>query len=124
MDYIFNLSVFTQERFIMIKFLCNAFSLNMLSSMNVSVVVKEMSVETVQGYLTDFPECVSAIGHGETALVFSSVLGLLVPMNRATVSLVPGDNIIVGQYSGPRLPEGATTLPDGATIKWVFVSII
>jgi hypothetical protein len=39
------------------------------------------------------------------------------------VSLVPGDRVLVGQYSGTRLPEGATTLPEGATIRWLVVSV-
>ena len=28
----------------------------------------------------------------------------------------------MGQYSGPRLPEGSTSLPEGATIKWYLIS--
>lgn len=28
---------------------------------------------------------------------------------------------LVGQYRGPRLPDGATTLPEGATIEWWHV---
>lgn len=28
------------------------------------------------------------------------------------------DRLIFGQYVGPRLPEGAKTLPPGATIEW------
>jgi hypothetical protein len=44
-------------------------------------------------------------------------------MNRANVSLAAGDRVLVGQYSGPRLPEGTTTLPEGATIKWLVVTV-
>ena len=95
----------------------------MLSSLNVNVAINEMTAERVQDYLMAYPGWVSAVGHGETALVFSNVLDVDVPMNRATVSLEIGDTIIVGQYSGPRLPEGATMLPEGATIKWAQVSI-
>jgi hypothetical protein len=43
--------------------------------------------------------------------------------NRVNVSLKPGDAAIVGQYIGPRLPEGATTLPEGATIKWLLTEV-
>lgn len=28
------------------------------------------------------------------------------------------DRLIFGQYIGPRLPEGVTALPEGATIEW------
>lgn len=67
--------------------------------------------------------CVSAVGHADTAAVFSSVLGVEVPCNRATVALKEGDVALVGQYSGPRLPEGANCLPEGATIKWFIVGV-
>ena len=63
------------------------------------------------------------VGHADTAAVFSSVLGVEIPCNRATVALKEGDVALVGQYSGPRLPEGATALPEGAAIKWVVVGV-
>ena len=65
----------------------------------------------------------SCIGHADTANVVSSLLGVYVPSNRVSVNLKKGDELIVAQYSGPRLAEGATTLPEGATIKWFLVTI-
>jgi hypothetical protein len=65
----------------------------------------------------------SAVGHADTAAVFSSLLGVPVPMERRTVTLQPGETALVGQYSGPRLPEGATTLPEEATITWLLVTV-
>ena len=100
-------------------FLLNAFSLNMLVG-NADIVVREIT-KGVAASLA--PACTSAVGHADTAAVFSSVLGVTVPCNRATVALKPGDVALVGQYSGPRLPEGATSLPEGATIKWVVVGV-
>ena len=100
-------------------FLLNAFSLNMLVG-NADVVVREVS-QKVAAILAD--ACVSAVGHADTAAVFSNVLGVAVPCNRATVALKDGDVALVGQYSGPRLAEGATSLPEGATIKWVVVAV-
>jgi hypothetical protein len=32
-----------------------------------------------------------------------------------------GEGVLVAQYRGPRLPEGATELPEGATIEWYVV---
>jgi hypothetical protein len=29
----------------------------------------------------------------------------------------------VGQYTGPRLPEGSKTLPEGASVEWLFVTV-
>ena len=100
-------------------FLLNAFSLNMLVG-NADIVVRKVS-ESVAASLA--PACVSAVGHADTAAVFSSVLGVEIPCNRATVALKEGDLALVGQYSGPRLPEGATTLPEGAAIKWLIVRV-
>lgn len=99
--------------------LLNAFSLNMLNG-NADVVVREVTQEVAAGLAAD---CISAVGHADTAAVFSHVLGVDVPCNRATVALKDGDVALVGQYSGPRLPEGATTLPEGAAIKWLVVKI-
>ena len=100
-------------------FILNAFSLNMLVG-NADIVVREVT-QRVAASLA--PACVSAVGHADTAAVFSSVLGVAVPCNRATVALKEGDVALVGQYSGPRLPEGATTLPEGAAIKWLVVGV-
>lgn len=66
---------------------------------------------------------VSVVGHAPTAAVFSEQLGMPVSVNRATVALKQGDTVVVGQYTGPRLEEGATTLPAGATIKWLLVKV-
>jgi hypothetical protein len=55
--------------------------------------------------------------------VVGSLLGREVPMNRATVQLTAGDVLFVAQYSGPRLPEGATSLPDGAKIEFLRVTL-
>ena len=100
-------------------FLLNAFSLNMLDG-DADIAVREVS-RTVAAILA--ANCSSAVGHADTAAVFSNVLGVEIPCNRVTVALKEGDVALVGQYSGPRLPEGATTLPEGAAIKWVVVGV-
>ena len=100
-------------------FLLNAFSLNMIVG-NADIVVREIT-RGMAASLAD--ACTSAVGHADTAAVFSSVLGVEIPCNRVTVALKDGDVALVGQYSGPRLPEGATTLPEGAAIKWVVVGV-
>ena len=101
--------------------IANAFSLNMLAlddgpeqltitSIHPSQVLEE--IEEAGGF-------VSIVGHADTAAVLSDVLGLSIPCNRATFTLEPGTTLIVGQYKGPRLPEGIKTLPEGAKIEWV-----
>ena len=100
-------------------YILNAFSLNMLIG-NADIAVREVSQKVAACLAAD---CSSAVGHADTAAVFSSVLGVTVPCNRATVALKDGDVALVGQYSGPRLPEGATSLPEGAAIKWLVVAV-
>ncbi len=82
--------------------------------------VREVSLDTARNLAK---VCTSAVGHADTAAVFSDVLGIDVPCNRVSVSLDHCTTALVGQYSGPRLPEGATTLPEGATIKWMIVGV-
>ena len=67
-------------------FLLNAFSLNMLGG-NADIVVREITQVTAASLAAT---CTSAVGHSDTAAVFSNVL--------------EGDVALVGQYSGPRPP--------------------
>ena len=102
-------------------YLTNAFSLNMISNDGVADI-RQISVDIVQDYLC-FP-FVNAIGHADTDVVVRKVIfgdDSGTPGQRMNVSLVNGDMCIVAQYCGPRLPEGATSLPDGATIKFYKV---
>jgi hypothetical protein len=63
----------------------------------------------------------SAVGHADTAALFSRILGWPVEVRRQSIEIWEGDVVLVGQYSGPRLPEGATELPAGAVIEWYAV---
>ncbi len=99
----------------------NSFSLNMLAVIPASIRVAEVGIERARALLEGNLE--SAVGHANTAAVFSNLLGIPVETRRATIALKSGDRMIVGQYSGPRLEEGATELPTGATIKWLEISI-
>ena len=63
----------------------------------------------------------SAVGHASTASLFAHELGLPILPNRTSVKLVKDTVALVGQYVGPRLEEGATTLPEGARIEWWLV---
>jgi hypothetical protein len=101
--------------------LLNAFSLNMIADFPVKINVVPISIDEARAALESNLE--SAVGHEDTAAVFGEQLGLPVPANRVTISLEKGDVVIVGQYRGPRLEEGATTLPQGSTIQWLRVSL-
>lgn len=101
--------------------LLNAFSANMIANFPASVKFKEVSVEDAVSELSENLD--SAVGHADTAAVFSNLLGLKVETKRQTVELAQGESAILGQYSGPRLQEGATELPDGANIVWLKVEV-
>jgi hypothetical protein len=109
-------------------YLLNAFSANMLADFPTSVTFAEISAADARLVLmcidADGDSWESAVGHADTASVFEAVLrDVVVPCNRVSVTLRNGDSAILGQYSGPRLPEGATELPDGAEIKWLLVRV-
>lgn len=100
--------------------LANAFSLNMLGSIpkGLAVRVEEASLDEVRGL--DMQSC---IGHEDTARILTGLLGRPVEANRDTVKLELGDELIVAQYDGARLPVGATTLPEGSTFRWFRVAV-
>ncbi len=97
----------------------NAFSLNMLARLDANIKTEELSIPQVQEELNNGFE--SAMGHS-TELV-SSILGMQIPMNRITNKIQDGESILVAQYVGPRLPEGAVELPEGATLKFIKVTV-
>ncbi len=102
------------------RYLANAFSLNMLAEFPATVEVRALAKAEAAELARDAE---SVVGHADTAAVFADELGLPVQANRVAVRLSRGDELVVGQYRGPRLPEGATKLPEGATITWLFVQV-
>jgi hypothetical protein len=90
-------------------YVSNAFSLQMVKENDYNVKVNE--VDSLPDGL------VSAIGHSDTA----KVLGY--EPNRINVELQKGDVLYVAQLIGGRLPEGATTLPEGFSFKFYRVCI-
>lgn len=99
----------------------NSFSINMINGFtNLSFTPVDQGL--VKIHIKD-KNIISIVGHADTAAVFSTLLGIEIPMNRVSWKWDDTvDELIVGQLTGPRLPEGATTLPDGATIKWWLVT--
>lgn len=103
------------------RYICNAFSLGILGSSPASLLaVRSISAADAAALAA---EATSAVGHASTATIFAGLLGRPVEMARLTLTLSPGDEALVGQYIGPRLPEGATSLPDGARIDWKLVRV-
>jgi hypothetical protein len=89
-----------------------------------AINIIDVSEGGVRELLLNHPKGIeSAVGHADTAALFSDILSLNIPCERRTITLSANDTILVGQYNGPRLPEGATTLPEGASIRWLHVTV-
>jgi hypothetical protein len=117
-------------------YICNAFSLSMLdrevqarsphdavyeSARYPAPVSDELLTEYCRMMLSGDIECESAVGHADTAFLFGNLLGLPILPNRVSIRLKQGECALIGQYIGPRLPEGATSLPEGARIEWWII---
>lgn len=94
-------------------YISNTFSLQMLNG-DAMVSVKEITADDFNNVKATAK---SVVGHKDTA----TVLG--VEFNRESISLNKGDVLYVAQIIGGRLPEGATTLPDGFKFKYLKVAI-
>lgn len=101
-------------------YVTNAFSINMLSG-PCTVQFTPVRRAVAQEFLVDGYQ--GAIGHQDTAALVETDLGVSGLFNRTTLQVGPGDTVLVAQYRGPRLPEGATTLPEGAVIEYWIASI-
>jgi len=107
-------------------YICNAISLGMLSGDVQSASLQLTEIADPREFLRDvgarFGQVVSAVGHADTAALFATLLDRPVAPARVTLQFSPYDVYLVGQLAGPRLPEGATTLPEGASIRWILVA--
>jgi len=105
--------------------LTNAFSVNMLpgdcANLNFERLHDVCNLENV-GTITE-----NAIGHPDTDRVVRNILngyGVEVPEGKRSNVVFPtpeADVLLVAQYRGPRLPEGATELPAGAELEFWLV---
>ena len=111
----------------MTLYLVNAFSINMLPPIDIghyaSVHFERIDsgiAGTTIAYHMHSNDFVNAIGHADMARVIGEIIGHPdLEANRVSVTLEFGkDVLIVAQYRGPRLPEDATKLPEGATIEF------
>lgn len=106
------------------RYLTTAFSLNMIGSLlalgTVDTQIYKVSLEEARKLL---PEggFTSAVGHASTIPILAKLLEQPIALNRATVDLGAEDDLVIAQYVGDRLPEGATELPPGARIDWIHL---
>ena len=97
------------------NYLSNSFIINMVEDFEDFILIRSRKINP-----SEIPADVeSAIGHADTARIVSGILGREVPAERKDVHLKRGDVLYVAQYKGPRLPEGATVLPEGARLEFL-----
>lgn len=101
----------------------NAFSIQMLPNVgSANIRITDVTEEALSGaYINKHLE--SFLGHEDSARIISQQLRKELPVNRTQSTLAKGEQALVAQYIGPRLPEGSTTLPEGAQIKYFLVEV-
>lgn len=99
-------------------YITNAFSLNMVRDGDLTNLKFAPLPSTAARDIISNGLGKSVVGHEDIARIIG------VRMNRESVTLARGDKALVCQYSGPRLPEGATVLPAGASFRWILVSVL
>lgn len=112
----------------------NALPASLLVGAGVPCMLVPMSPGQVRDMLEGAESWISAVGHEDLAPVLSSLIGMDIPFNRVSL---PADwiqdrrgrrghglsrRLITALYTGPRLPEGATRLPEGAQVGLYLVS--
>ena len=107
-------------------YISNAFALSMLSRdgrIRSPYPIRDAAeaLEYINNWEFHGAQIVSCIGHANTAAILSKLLERDLSANRTNIKLDDHSCILVGQYVGPRLPEGATELPEGATIEWWII---
>ena len=100
----------------------NAISFNSIVEAQGALHYRKMTVKEVAAMIAN-RNPVSYIGHKDMANVISKQLGKEIPCHRINIWLRPGDTVILAQYIGQRLPEGATVLPEGARIDYFIVQV-
>jgi hypothetical protein len=102
----------------------NAVSLNMLPPDTTSggIIFRRITANEARRLVREAGTIVSAIGHADTARLVGEQLGIELPADRRSVTL-GNELMLVAQYIGPRLPEGATELPQGARIEYFAVRL-
>lgn len=105
--------------------ICNVFTIAMAPNGGVFYFYPVSPGEALRAITkVSWDDVTQAVGHEQTAALASASLeGAggdpgLVRFNRVSVRFTESTEMLICQYVGPRLPEGATTLPEGAELVW------
>jgi hypothetical protein len=109
------------------RYICNSFSIQMAPKGG-CLRFRPITTEKARMFIL-YPRAdmtiSNAIGHEETAAIADSQMQCnkhVIRCNRISIQLESKDDLIICQYIGPRLPPGATTLPEGAEINWYYAA--
>jgi hypothetical protein len=102
-------------------YVSDTFALDMVVNSPARIRTERIGLHEAREMLA-FPP-VTAVSDEATAGVFSRLLGRYVLAKQSRPRLVPGDVLLVGQYSGPPPREGSTELPEGAEVRWTKVRV-
>lgn len=105
------------------RLITNAISVGMFDAPRVHAFIVHLSEEQAKRWYSQGP-VESIVGHADIAALISDKLGTPVAMRRETTSLVGNESILVCAYTGPRLPEGCKSLPEGAKMRWMLVTTV
>lgn len=104
--------------------LLNAFTPAMLANLPGTVTFEPIEPAVAIGIAAQGLE--SCVGHPGAAELYEAKLGVPVPMNRVNTRLALGEVALLGQYMGPRLPEGKALTREefeAAPMKWMLVKV-
>lgn len=103
--------------------LANAFSLNMLPVNSYNINIKE--IEVIDAAILLSKNINSYVGHADTAIILSRIFNIDIQANRTSFTFSETNNkLLVAQYSGPRLPEGTTELPEGSGFRYFLITYL
>lgn len=102
------------------NYLANALSISVLGLKKMDFLLLRMKPIQPAQIPNDVKSC---IGHEEIAKIASQILGFQVKASQIDINLGADDRLFVAQYNGTTIPDDATKLPDGASMKFFEVSI-
>jgi hypothetical protein len=97
------------------KFISNAFSLQMIREPNCLMSKHELELDEFQALAYGAH---SVVGHKDIAKILD------VKYNRESILLDRDDVLLVAQITGGRLPEGTTELPEDVELKFYCIRIL
>lgn len=104
-------------------YISNNFSLNMLESLNVNILVYDKAKPSfVLDVINSKP--ISYISSKTLLSLINTDLETSFEVNSDSLSLKENDVLYVIQYIGPKLEDGETILPEEAKFKYIKIKIV